>query len=780
MTETGRLTKGWGLILALLAALPAAGATYYVDFEAGADTADGLSPQTAFKHCPGDPQAADKAGAAALQPGDTVVFKGGAVYRGLVVVQAAGEEGRPIVFDGNTAGRFGRGRAIVDGSEPLGGWKPCASPDDCGGNPRWPDIYYTSAPAGLDALTINLTQGDRLLAIAQEPNPDDPLFEDVITKWRKVVSPRPHVESAWPMVVGKGLSENKGRPYVLALDGELSTSALLEPCAGAALTVRLRAAVTAGSVAVAFSPESYDAPKDVVFLGDDRELLRASLAATKGLQKFTLRQPATFKELTLKVLSVHPGGPGFGALAELQAYDQAGGNVLAGASTMVYRDASCFEQSDPQYWSSSYFVIYARPSQVYYQKVLGFDPQEHKLTIEALAAAQYPTAGAAVGKFSMMNAQGILDRPGEFYVEERGPAGPARRLYVWPLGEGGQPQGLACSRRSQGFEIKGARHVTIQGFKIQKQGASRQACAIGGGGAGTSHIVIRDNEVTLVRSDRDQVISLSDVAHCTISGNYVHENRRAGAVRLERALDCIVADNILHRNGATAVSLLACRGVKVLRNVVTDHKGQGANGLTAYQNCQDILFEGNRVSGGNVGLALQDGDGITVAYNIIDGGGANMCLGFWNVGRLRNVRLLNNLLLNSNKYSTWEAAIYGGKSSEPMIGYVIKNNVIDGTCGEQALVAERSHNIYTRQGWNEMSQQGWRPADGEMIVEDLARIFADPARGDYRLKPGSPAIDAGVDVGYDHDLAGNKVPQGRAPDIGAYQYVRPAAEQPAP
>ena len=44
----------------LIFALPLCAATYHVDFAGGDNAADGLSPQTAWKHSPGDPSATDK------------------------------------------------------------------------------------------------------------------------------------------------------------------------------------------------------------------------------------------------------------------------------------------------------------------------------------------------------------------------------------------------------------------------------------------------------------------------------------------------------------------------------------------------------------------------------------------------------------------------------------------------------------------------------------------------------------------------------------------------
>jgi len=159
----------------------ARGATYYVDFEGGTDANDGLSIQAAFQHSPGDPEATGNAKQAVLQPGDSVIFKGGVVYRGALQVKWSGEEGRGIVYDGNTAGTFGQGRAILDGSEPVTDWQRCTSAEQCGRNPHYASIYRAYVPAGpkgLNALAAGIVQDDRMLYPAQYPNPVDPFYAD--------------------------------------------------------------------------------------------------------------------------------------------------------------------------------------------------------------------------------------------------------------------------------------------------------------------------------------------------------------------------------------------------------------------------------------------------------------------------------------------------------------------------------------------------------------------------------------------------------------------------
>jgi hypothetical protein len=49
-------------------------ATYYIDFDGGADSNLGTAPGQPWKHCPGDTNATSAAGATALLPGDAVIF----------------------------------------------------------------------------------------------------------------------------------------------------------------------------------------------------------------------------------------------------------------------------------------------------------------------------------------------------------------------------------------------------------------------------------------------------------------------------------------------------------------------------------------------------------------------------------------------------------------------------------------------------------------------------------------------------------------------------------
>jgi len=60
------------------------------------------------------------------------------------------------------------------------------------------------------------------------------------------------------------------------------------------------------------------------------------------------------------------------------------------------------------------------------------------------------------------------------------------------------------------------------------------------------------------------------------------------------------------------------------------------------------------------------------------------------------------------------------------------------------------------------------------LNKDIHSIFQDPlfvnlAQPDFHLKPGSPCIDAAENLGLKTDIDGTIIPQGTAPDIGAYE-----------
>jgi hypothetical protein len=153
-----------------VAAAPAGAATYYVDFANGSDRASGLSPAEAWKRAPGDSRAGLGPRGIRLQPGDTILFRGGVDYRGTVVVRASGTAEAPIRYVGDD---WGDGWAILDGSEPVAEARPCRSRRDCGNDPDWAGLHRLSLP-GDSLIWDGIFQQDQPLALASAEGPLNP------------------------------------------------------------------------------------------------------------------------------------------------------------------------------------------------------------------------------------------------------------------------------------------------------------------------------------------------------------------------------------------------------------------------------------------------------------------------------------------------------------------------------------------------------------------------------------------------------------------------------
>lgn len=98
------------IILSMLFVLQVYSATYYVDFSAGDDTANGTTELTPWKHCPGDGLAESVPAGTMLSAGDTVLLKGGVEYYSKISLTNSGTVGNNI-----TIGSYSTGRAILNG-----------------------------------------------------------------------------------------------------------------------------------------------------------------------------------------------------------------------------------------------------------------------------------------------------------------------------------------------------------------------------------------------------------------------------------------------------------------------------------------------------------------------------------------------------------------------------------------------------------------------------------------------------------------------------------------
>jgi len=189
----------------------------------------------------------------------------------------------------------------------------------------------------------------------------------------------------------------------------------------------------------------------------------------------------------------------------------------------------------------------------------------------------------------------------------------------------------------------------------------------------------------------------------------------------------------------------------------------------------------NNVSGANIHHNwAQDNNGFievgggsatdsVVAYNVAVNNGslAVMHISGNFQSAVSNFRFENNTLVETAVGSnTYDILDFIGTPASGAV--IVRNNIF--YVNQFQVISNTSsfthdHNLYYFM--QSQTQVGAPLGPGEKIADPL---FANLAGGDYHLQAGSPAIDAGVDLGYHQDYAGQAVPAGSAPDIGAYEY----------
>jgi len=121
-----------------------------------------------------------------------------------------------------------------------------------------------------------------------------------------------------------------------------------------------------------------------------------------------------------------------------------------------------------------------------------------------------------------------------------------------------------------------------------------------------------------------------------------------------------------------------------------------------------------------------------------------------NKGYLGGIYVMNNTVINPGKAAFADFV-------NPAPGNVLFNNLI----------------VTTNTGWNKLKTfYDWTQGNNVVVTTIDAAKFVNPAIDDYRLLPGSPAINAGRDVssrGVTFDFNGIPRPSGGAWDIGAFE-----------
>lgn len=198
------------------------------------------------------------------------------------------------------------------------------------------------------------------------------------------------------------------------------------------------------------------------------------------------------------------------------------------------------------------------------------------------------------------------------------------------------------------------------------------------------------------------------------------------------------------------------------------------------EGASDIVIRYNRIYDCTYNAGIEFGletnayhnDRIRIHNNLFWGNSG--AVSFWAapvVAQTRNITIDNNTFYDNEFGVRWKSSATGNFGGVNFI----RNNLFwpqharwaairDQTAGQQALAR-------TTVAFNAFQKSTTTDVTGERPILLAGANLADPISHDFHLRPDSICIDSGMDVGLTRDYDGNAVPQGRAPDIGAYEHV---------
>lgn len=262
--------------------------------------------------------------------------------------------------------------------------------------------------------------------------------------------------------------------------------------------------------------------------------------------------------------------------------------------------------------------------------------------------------------------------------------------------------------------------------------------------------------------------------------------------------DFFISDNIVGytspRTTGTAIGFAALTGYFKSLTIDRNTYENGRGGIGFYFGAgamNDTTISRNKIIG-TVGVHIISGAGLggflKIFNNIFDVDTYGFYTALASIDF--NLQLFNNIIHSSN------ASLYGpirNLGAEAINSHVIeiKNNVVDFktptvaeyinwlyTPGVGVSTPIFSNNLYYNTTITEAGNKfklgatNYNLTSWQSSVESTA-LETNPlfiSSSDYHLGPTSPAINAGTDVGLTSDFAGTSIPQGSAPDIGAYEY----------
>ncbi len=374
---------------------------------------------------------------------------------------------------------------------------------------------------------------------------------------------------------------------------------------------------------------------------------------------------------------------------------------------------------------------------------------------------------------------GELDSAGEWFLD-----GPSSTLYLWTPSNDSPGQHLVEAKHRQlAFDLRGKSFITVQGINIfaasifsdqnsqyllldslnlmyvsHNSLENQSPYSLGG----TDGILLQGNN-NVVRNSTIAYSSGSALTvgfpaestnHSRVFNNTIHDvGYGAETAIIVGATGGIFAYNTIYNAGKAGITHSPLVSGRILHNEIHDvvlltnddgctysYESNGHGTEIAYNICHDVhgLLLNNKIPYAN-GIYLDEGtSNYVVHHNVV-----------WNTqfAAALNSPSTNNLAFNNTYIGmSLGLSVYSASGPAQMPGTTIANNIFTAPL---------------------------TPTPGATLQNNLLPgadpQFVDPAHNNYQLKPGSPAIGAGIAIppytnGY----------LGAAPDLGAYDHTKPA------
>ncbi len=350
----------------------------------------------------------------------------------------------------------------------------------------------------------------------------------------------------------------------------------------------------------------------------------------------------------------------------------------------------------------------------------------------------------------------------------RGNGEPGKPILVTRYGDGARPIIRNSGKNSHSVDIKGS-HIIVEWLLLrdaQEGGVYIHENA--------NYNIVRNNEITAagsgvwVRGQRN-----------LITGNYIHN--------LVMIVD--TPKEISDKDDYGAVGVWFCNGYnEASYNKIVNCRahsydyGEDGGAFEWWGDAPGNYVHHNWAENNNGFMEIgcpgkRDGTArdSVVAYNVMVNNGP---LGVFHMGggfasEVENFRIEHNTIVQVGTDDEYFSQL-DFKEAPPNLSLKLRNNIFyvedfDWIASHDGFTHER--NFYYLLGGTRMDNISLHPT--EMRADPL---FVNLSGRDFRLQAESPAIDHGANLGYTVDYAGMPVPQGAAPDCGAYEYTRTSSQ----